>query len=186
MLCWSPTQSTVCTFVDVPTALVQEPEDIPWVFNPVHRFRLTPQRLAVVREHLFGGAAAAALSDRLSDFELVQLLVCCTGELLQSCCTATLPRLRANIHAMFDLWRPCGPEREPERGPVGPPSEVQRSCSSTAQVSCCSGASASSRHLSYIWSTSVGLSNRLFGVRSCRSVAQVNIVSHRLPSCHMV
>jgi hypothetical protein len=45
---------------------------------PEPRLHLTPQRLQQIRQHLFGDAAAA-LSSRLSDCELVQLLVVSSG-----------------------------------------------------------------------------------------------------------
>lgn len=89
MRSWSQLSSTRCSSSDVPAACFQEPEDIPWVFNPMHRFRLTPQRLTAIHQHLFGGTAAD-LSERLSDFELVQLLICCTGGAV-----AALPRLHS-------------------------------------------------------------------------------------------
>lgn len=62
-------------------ACMQEPEDAPWVYNPVRECYLTPEQLHMIRSHLFGGAASAAapLSSRLTDFDLAQLLMCCTG-----------------------------------------------------------------------------------------------------------
>lgn len=77
--------------------LKQAPEDAPWVHNPAQELRLTPQQLRKIRRHLFGdaavglGKAAAGLSDRLSDFELAQLLICSTGE----CATAHSDRRHA-------------------------------------------------------------------------------------------
>jgi hypothetical protein len=62
---------------------MQIPREMGWIEYPDTKLRLTLQRLKKLRRHLFGDAAAA-LSDRLSDVELVQLLVVSAG-----CCTDT-------------------------------------------------------------------------------------------------
>ena len=50
-----------------------------WIYYPQPRLDLTLSQLQQLRRHLFGGAAAA-LSDRLSDVELVQLLLISAGQ----------------------------------------------------------------------------------------------------------
>jgi hypothetical protein len=49
-----------------------------WFYQPEPRLYLTPQKIEQIRQHLFGDAAAA-MSGRLSDCELVQLLVVSSG-----------------------------------------------------------------------------------------------------------
>ena len=57
---------------------MQIAHEMGWMENPDPRLRLTLQLLNKLRQHLFGGAAAA-LGGRLSDVELVQLLVVSAG-----------------------------------------------------------------------------------------------------------
>lgn len=49
-----------------------------WMSYPDPKLLLTPQKLKGIRQHLFSGAAAA-VGGRLSDCELVQLLVVSSG-----------------------------------------------------------------------------------------------------------
>jgi hypothetical protein len=66
--------------------LVQEPHDMKWIYNPGLKLHLTLQQLQLLRRHLFGDSAAA-LSDRLSDVELVQLLIVSAGQAAQPQCS---------------------------------------------------------------------------------------------------
>ena len=49
-----------------------------WMYYPDPKLHLTLRQLQLLRHHLFGDAAAT-LSDRLSDVELVQLLIVSAG-----------------------------------------------------------------------------------------------------------
>lgn len=62
---------------------MQIPREMGWMEFPNPKLRLTLQRLNKLRRHLFGDAAAA-LSNRLSDVELAQLMVVSAG-----CCSWT-------------------------------------------------------------------------------------------------
>ena len=53
-----------------------------WIYNAEPKLHLTLRQLQQLRRHLFGDAAAA-LSDRLSDVELVQLLIISAGQAAQ-------------------------------------------------------------------------------------------------------
>ena len=53
-----------------------------WFYQPEPRLHLTPQKIKQIRQHLFGDAGAG-LSSRLSDCELVHLLVVSSGWLVQ-------------------------------------------------------------------------------------------------------
>jgi hypothetical protein len=55
-----------------------------WMFYPDPKLHLKLQQLQLLRRHLFGDSAAA-LSDRLSDVELVQLLIVSIGSQLFDC-----------------------------------------------------------------------------------------------------
>lgn len=55
-----------------------------WMFYPEPKLHLTLRQLQQLRRQLFGNAAAA-LSDRLSDVELVQLLVVSAGQQQLGC-----------------------------------------------------------------------------------------------------
>ena len=55
------------------------PREMGWICYPDPKLRLTLPRLKKLRRHLFGDAAAA-LGGRVSDVELVQLLVVSAGQ----------------------------------------------------------------------------------------------------------
>ena len=63
---------------------VQKPKDMDWMFYPDPKLHLKLQQLQLLRRHLFGDSAAA-LSDRLTDVELVQLLIVSIGRQLLDC-----------------------------------------------------------------------------------------------------
>ena len=65
---------------------MQNPDDMEWMDYPESELHLTLEKLEEIRQHLFSGAAAAT-SGRLSDCELVQLLVVSTGEMAWHHCT---------------------------------------------------------------------------------------------------
>ena len=67
-----------------------------WMFYPEPKLHLTLRQLQQLRRHLFG-EAAAALSDRLSDVELVQLLIVSAGHQQLACQQGCCPQGHANV-----------------------------------------------------------------------------------------
>lgn len=65
-----------------------------WMFYPEPKLHLTLRQLQQLRRHLFGDAAAA-LSDRLSDVELVQLLIVSIGRQQLDCTRVHVHRVEA-------------------------------------------------------------------------------------------
>jgi hypothetical protein len=95
-------RSTHCTSLPQHfTSCMQIPREMGWIEYPDTKLRLTLQRLKKLRRHLFGNAAAA-LSDRLSDVELVQLLVVSAGSFTD----VTAPHRRGvDLQYIYDRCR---------------------------------------------------------------------------------